>query len=132
MIGRRELRSNNSWMHNSERLVRGKRRCTLFMHPADAAQRTLSDGAHVAVRSRTGEIEVELEVTDAMMPGVVCLPHGWGHAREGVQLRVAAAHGGASLNDITDDQRVDALSGNAAFCGVPVEVRPGTPTPSAT
>ena len=132
MIGRRELRSNNSWMHNSERLVRGKRRCTLFMHPADASQRALTDGAFVAVRSRTGEIEVELEITDAMMPGVVCLPHGWGHAREGVQLRVAVAHGGASLNDITDDQRVDTLSGNAAFCGVPVEVRPGTQTPSAT
>ncbi|MBI1809786.1 MAG: molybdopterin-dependent oxidoreductase [Gemmatimonadetes bacterium] len=122
LIGRRELRSNNSWMHNSERLVRGKARCTLLMHPADATARGLADGELVTVTSRTGRVDVRLETTDAMMPGVVSLPHGWGHGRDGVQLRVAQRHAGASINDLTDDQRTDALSGNAAFCGVPVRV----------
>ena len=122
LIGRRDVRSNNSWMHNSERLVRGKRRCTLLMHPADATARGLADGGLVSVSSRTGRVEVELEVTDAMMRGVVSLPHGWGHGRRDVLLRVAKLHAGASINDLTDDQRVDALSGNAAFCGVPVQV----------
>lgn len=122
LIGRRDLRSNNSWMANSERLARGKRRCALLMHPADAAVRGLADGAMVHVISRTGRIAVELDVTDDVMPGVVCLPHGWGHDRDGVRLRVARAHGGASHNDITDDARLDALSGNAAFCGTPVQV----------
>jgi anaerobic selenocysteine-containing dehydrogenase len=123
LIGRRELRSNNSWMHNSERLVRGKRMCTLLMHPDDAATRGLADGARVRVSSRTGAVEVELETSDAMMPGVVCLPHGWGHDRPGVQLSVARAHGGVSINDLTDDARIDVLTGNAGFSGVAVEVR---------
>jgi anaerobic selenocysteine-containing dehydrogenase len=122
LIGRRDLRSNNSWMANSERLVRGQKRCALLMHPADAAARGLTDSAMARVVSRVGAIEVELETTDAMMPGVVCLPHGWGHDREGVRLRTARAHGGASHNDLTDDARVDAFSGNAAFCGTPVRV----------
>jgi anaerobic selenocysteine-containing dehydrogenase len=124
LIGRRDLRSNNSWMANSERLVRGRRRCALLMHPSDADARGLTDGALVHVVSRTGAVHVALERTDAMMPGVVCLPHGWGHDREGVRLRTARAHGGASHNDLTDDARVDALSGNAAFCGTPVVVTP--------
>ena len=123
LIGRRELRSNNSWMHNSERLVRGKRMCTLLMHPDDATTRGLADGARVRVSSRTGVVEVELETTDAMMPGVVSLPHGWGHDRPGVQLSVARAHGGASINDLTDDARIDVLTGNAGFSGVAVEVQ---------
>ncbi|MBX9929359.1 MAG: molybdopterin oxidoreductase family protein [Gemmatimonadaceae bacterium] len=122
LIGRRALRSNNSWMHNSERLVRGADRCTLLMHPDDAASRSIADGSEVRVRSRTGEVVAPVEITDAMMPGVVSLPHGWGHARPGVQLRVATAHAGVSINDLTDDQRVDALTGNAAFSGVRVEV----------
>ncbi len=126
LIGRRELRSNNSWMHNSERLVRGKRRCTLLMHPDDAMQRGLHDGDRVRVQSRTGRVEVELEATAAMMPGVVCMPHGWGHGGAGVQLRVAKAHAGASINDLTDDLVVDELSGNAAFCGVMVQVERAT------
>ena len=122
LIGRRDLRSNNSWMANSERLVRGKRRSALLMHPADAAARGLADGTRARISSRVGSIEAEVEVTDAMMPGVVCMPHGWGHDRDGVRQGVARAHGGASLNDITDDQRTDALSGNAAFCGTVVRV----------
>ena len=122
LIGRRELRSNNSWMHNAERLMRGDDRCTLLMHPHDAEARGLADGGAVRVRSRVGEIVVPLALSDTMMPGVVSLPHGFGHGRDGVRLRVAARHPGASLNDLTDDQRVDAVIGTAAFSGVPVEV----------
>lgn len=122
LIGRRDLRTNNSWMHNSERLARGKRRCTLYMHQADATQRGLSDGMTVRVSSRVGDLMVELEITDDIMPGVVSLPHGWGHDRPGVQLRVARAHAGVSINDLTDDQRIDELSGNAAFSGTRVTV----------
>jgi anaerobic selenocysteine-containing dehydrogenase len=122
LIGRRQLRSNNSWMHNHERLVRGKDRCTLMMHPADAAARGVAPGARVRLRSRTGTVEIAAEVTDALMPGVVSLPHGWGHARAGVRLAVAREHPGASANDVTDELRVDALSGNAALNGVPVAV----------
>ncbi len=128
LIGRRELRSSNSWLHNSERLVRGRRRCTLLMHAADAASRGLADGEQVRVTSRTGRVEVELETTDAMMRGVVSLPHGWGHARDGVRLAVASAHGGASINDLTDEQRIDALTGNAGFSGVAVQVERVEPT----
>ncbi|MEQ1693561.1 MAG: molybdopterin dinucleotide binding domain-containing protein, partial [Gemmatimonas sp.] len=122
LIGRRSLRSNNSWMHNSERLARGARRCTLYMHSSDAVARGLTDGAMVSVVSRVGDVVVELETTDDIMPGVVSLPHGWGHDRPGVQMRVARAHGGVSINDLTDDQRVDDLSGNAAFSGTRVTV----------
>lgn len=122
LIGRRELRSGNSWMHNSERLVRGRRRCTLLMHTEDAAARGFSDGERVDVRSRTGQVRVELETTDAMMRGVVSLPHGWGHARDGVRLAVARRAGGASINDLTDEQRIDTLTGNAGFSGVSVQV----------
>jgi anaerobic selenocysteine-containing dehydrogenase len=122
LIGRRELRSNNSWMHNSERLVRGKRRCTVLMHTGDAAARGLLDGERVRVTSRTGSVDAELETTDAIMPGVVSLPHGWGHGRVGVRLSVANAHAGASINDLTDDMRIDALAGTAAFSGVLVQV----------
>ena len=122
LIGRRELLSNNSWMHNSERLVRGQRQCTLLMHPADAASRGLTDGERVRVSSRVGTVEVELEATDAMMPGVVSMPHGWGHGRAGSRMTVAAQHAGASINDLTDDLRIDTLTGNAGFSGVPVQV----------
>lgn len=121
LIGRRHLQSNNSWMHNTERLLRGKERCTLLVHPADAAKRGITGGT-VLVRSRVGEVEVPVELTDEIMPGVVSLPHGWGHRRPGVQLREAAKKPGVSLNDLTDDQRVDSLCGTAAFSAVPVEI----------
>jgi len=109
-------------MHNSQRLVKGPERCTLLMHPDDARARGLAPGQTVQVRSRVGSVPVRLELTDAVMPGVVSLPHGWGHGRPGVQLRVAASHPGVSLNDLTDDQAVDALLGTAAFSGTPVHV----------
>jgi len=122
LIGRRALRSNNSWMHNSERLVRGRNRCTLLMHPDDAASRALSNGDEVRITSRTGSVVAPLEVTDSVMRGVVSLPHGWGHGRQGTHLATANAHAGVSINDLTDDQRIDTLTGNAGFSGVPVQV----------
>jgi anaerobic selenocysteine-containing dehydrogenase len=122
LIGRRDLRSNNSWMHNSQRLVKGKERCTLLINPDDAAARDIVDGQTVTVKSRVGALQVKAEVSEEMMAGVVSIPHGWGHGRVGVQLAVAQAHAGVSINDLTDEQFLDELTGNAAFNGVPVEV----------
>lgn len=122
LIGRRQVRSNNSWMHNYRRLMKGDDRCTLLMHPDDAAHRGLADGARVRLASGAGAVEVPLEVTDAMMPGVVSLPHGFGHGGDGVELEVARAKPGASVNDVNQAARVDQLTGNAAFSGQPVEV----------
>ncbi len=122
LIGRRELRSNNSWMHNSPRLVRGKTQCTILMHPTDAAQRDLSPGQNVSVRSRVGSVVVPVEISDEMMPGVVSIPHGWGHDRQGIELAVARQHAGESINDVTDSLTVDALCGTAAFNGTLVAV----------
>ena len=122
LIGRRQLRSNNSWMHNSQRLVKGDDRCTLLINPHDAQQHGVSDGQTVQVRSRVGSITATAEISDAIMQGVVSLPHGWGHGRNGVQLSVAQDHAGASINDLTDDLRIDPLSGNAALNGLAVEI----------
>ncbi len=122
LIGRRHLRSNNSWMHNYTRLVKGPARTQLLMHPADLALHGLSDGSRVAVRSRVGRVEVEVSASDEMMRGVVSLPHGWGHARSGTRLDVARAHAGVSNNDLTDETFLDAVCGNAALNGVPVTV----------
>ncbi len=122
LIGRRHLRSNNSWMHNSQRLVKGPERCTLLIHPADAADRQISSGQMVVVHSRVGSITLPAETSDEMMPGVISIPHGWGHHRPGIQLSVARQRPGVSINDITDDTRFDRLTGNAAFSGVPVSV----------
>ncbi|MDY1506390.1 molybdopterin oxidoreductase family protein [Pseudomonas aeruginosa] len=122
LIGRRHVRSNNSWMHNYHRLVKGKPRHQLLMHPRDLEGRGLVDGQRVRVRSRVGSVEVEVAASSEMMPGVVSLPHGWGHARPGVQLAIARAQAGASANDLTDERHLDLLSGNAALNGLPVEV----------
>ena len=122
LIGRRHLRSNNSWMHNSLRLVKGPPRCTLLMHPDDAGPRGLADGQRVRVRSRVGQVELPLELTSDIMPGVVSIPHGWGHGRPGTRLRVADAHAGVSINALTDHAAVDALVGTAVLNGTPVEV----------
>ncbi len=110
-------------MHNAPRLVKGKDRCTLLIHPETARHNGLADGDHAIVRSRVGRIEALVEVSEDIMPGVVSLPHGWGHDRPGVRLRVASAHPGVSINDLTDDQAVDLLSGNAALSAVPVTVK---------
>jgi anaerobic selenocysteine-containing dehydrogenase len=122
LIGRRQLRSNNSWMHNSARLMKGADRCTALLHPNDAGARGLADGDRVRVVSRVGAIEVPLEVSDEMRPGVVSVPHGFGHARAGVGWLRAAEKAGASVNDITDPAVVDVVTGNAAFNAVPVRV----------
>jgi anaerobic selenocysteine-containing dehydrogenase len=122
LIGRRHVRSNNSWMHNYHRLVKGKPRHQLLMHPDDLAHRQLSDGQRVRVSSRIGMIEVEVMASLDMMPGVVSLPHGWGHGRPGVQMTIASEQPGASANDLTDERQLDELSGNAALNGVPVQV----------
>jgi anaerobic selenocysteine-containing dehydrogenase len=122
LIGRRQLRSNNSWMHNLEPLVKGKDRCTMHVHPDDAARLGLSDGAMACVRSRVGEVSAPVEVTDAIMPGVVSIPHGWGHGAPGARMAVAAEHPGVNSNLLADETLFEPLSGNAVLNGIPVEV----------
>ena len=122
LIGRRHVRSNNSWMHNFRRLVKGKNRCTLLMHPDDMKKRNLTDGNTVRVTSRVKSIDVPVEKCLEIMPGTVSLPHGYGHNRKDIQLSVAETTVGASCNDITDDRYLDKLSGNAALNGVLISV----------
>jgi anaerobic selenocysteine-containing dehydrogenase len=122
LVGRRQLRSNNSWMHNLDLLVRGKERCTLHVHPDDAGRLGLADGEPARVSGRAGEVHVPVEVTDAVMPGVVSMPHGWGHDADGSEMAVAAAHAGANSNLLSDETVVEPLTGNAVFNGIPVEV----------
>jgi len=127
LVGRRHLRSNNSWMHNVEALAKGRERCTLRVHPDDAARLGLRHGAPARVRSRAGEVEAPVEVSSEMMPGVVSLPHGHGHGAPGVRLGVAARRPGVNANLLTDETAVDALSGNAVLNGIPVQVAPAGP-----
>ena len=123
LIGRRHKQDCNSWLHNTERLTRGKPRHHLLMHPEDLAERGLEDGAVVRVSSRVGSVDVEVSSVDDVMPGVVSLPHGYGHQVGGTRLRHATTVAGVSINDLTDPDRLD-VSGNAALNGVPVTVRP--------
>ncbi len=123
LIGRRHIRSNNSWLHNSKRLVKGKSRCTLMLNPADAERLGIADGVSVRVSSRVAELEVVAEVTDELMPGVVSIPHGWGHNVPGIRLTQAQQVAGVNTNDLTDDQLLDGLTGNAALNGVPVQLQ---------
>jgi anaerobic selenocysteine-containing dehydrogenase len=122
LIGRRQLRSNNSWMHNSARLMKGDDRCTALIHPEDASARGLADGQKVRVISAAGAVELPVEISEEIRAGVVSIPHGFGHHRSGVGWRRAASKAGASMNDITDPKLVDRLTGNAAFNAVPVRV----------
>lgn len=124
LIGRRQLRTNNSWMHNCPSLVKGPDRSHLIVHPADAERLSLRDGHKVKVTSRVGQVEVTLSVSDEVMPGVVSLPHGFGHQQAAATLRVAGALPGQNANELTDDHLIDPLSGTAALSGVPVEVTP--------
>lgn len=130
LIGRRHLRSNNSWMHNAPGLARGKERCTLMVHPNDATGLGISSGQAVRVTSRVGSIELPAELTEDMMPGVVSIPHGFGHRRSGTRLGVASQEAGPSVNDITDELRLDPLTGNAAFSGQPVTLIPLVKAPA--
>jgi anaerobic selenocysteine-containing dehydrogenase len=124
LIGRRQLRSNNSWMHNVGHLVRGPDRCTVQVSIEDAERLGLEDGGRATVSSERGSIEVPVEVTDAIMPGVVSIPHGWGHDDGQARLGVAANHPGANSNLLADEHSIDPLSGNAVLNGIPVEVAP--------
>ncbi|MEM8660996.1 MAG: molybdopterin dinucleotide binding domain-containing protein, partial [Pseudomonadota bacterium] len=124
LIGRRHVRSNNSWMHNFHPLIKGKNRCSLLMHPDDMRMRNIADGSDVALSSRSGSITVQVESSEDVMPGVVSLPHGYGHNRAGIRMAIARENAGVSCNDVTDDLALDELSGNAAVNGVPVEVAP--------
>ncbi len=128
LIGRRHLRSNNSWMHNLKPLVKGPSRAQLLIHPLDATARGLSHRGRATVRSRVGEVAVDVEVSESIRPGVVSLPHGFGHAPG--ELRTAAGLG-PNVNALTDDQRVEPVLGNSILSGVPVEVEPLAPTPPA-
>ena len=122
LIGRRDLRSNNSWMHNLNVLVKGNERCTLHISPTDAQRLGLADGGRARVASRVGAVEVPVEVTDRVMPGVVSLPHGWGHDAEEARMAIAAAHAGVNSNRLADELALDPLSGNAILNGIPVKV----------
>jgi anaerobic selenocysteine-containing dehydrogenase len=122
LIGRRHLRDNNSWLHNSERLVKGKNRCTILINSADAEILNIANGQNLKVSSRVGAVEIPCEISDKIMRGVVSIPHGYGHARRGVKLDTAKNHAGVSLNDLTDDRVLDELTGNAAFSNVKVRL----------
>jgi anaerobic selenocysteine-containing dehydrogenase len=124
LVGRRHVRSNNSWMHNVDVLVKGKDRCTLQVHPDDAERLGLVQGGTARVTSRVGQLDAPVEVTDIVRPGVVSLPHGWGHDLPGVELAVAAKRAGVNVNLLTDGAELDPLSGNAVLNGVPVEISP--------
>lgn len=120
LIGRRHLRSNNSWLHNLPALSGGTNLCTLQIHPDDAARLGVTDLA--VVTGPGGKLEVPVEITDAIRPGVVSLPHGWGHTEPGTRMSVAADHPGVNVNSLFDDSLMDPLSGNAVLNAVPVEV----------
>lgn len=124
LVGRRHVRSNNSWMHNVKTLTKGRNRCTLQVHPDDADRLGLDDGAPAAVASRVGEVAIDVEITDRIRPGVVSIPHGFGQNLPGVRLRVAQEYRGVNANVLTDDDFFDPISGNIALNGVPVTVAP--------
>ena len=123
LIGRRDLRSNNSWMHNLHVLTKGKERCTLHIHPDDATRLGLDENNMASVASRNGSLEIPIEITDAIMPGVVSIPHGWGHTLSRTKIRIASEHAGVNTNVLTDEVEVDSLSGNAVLNGIPVTVQ---------
>ena len=123
LVGRRHLKSNNSWMHNVPVLLKSsKHRCTMQLHPDDAASLGLSDGDPAVVTSRVGQVTVPVEITDGIRPGVVSIPHGWGHGDPDVKLRVAQEHAGVNTNILTDELGVDPVSGNSILNGIPVRV----------
>jgi len=122
LIGRRDPRTNNSWFHNSYRMVKGKKRCLALIHPQDAESRNLRDGDMAQVSSRVGTIRIPVAFSDEMMPGVISIPHGWGHQMDGAKLHVARQHAGVNTNILTDDNFLDSISGNAALNGVPVSL----------
>jgi anaerobic selenocysteine-containing dehydrogenase len=130
LVSRRHLRSNNTWLHNVPALMKGRDRCTLLIHPDDAARCGIADDDVVTVKSEAGEIKVPVEVTDAIKRGVVSMPHGWGHGKPGTRMSVANSSPGANTNALSPPTFVDEPSGNGALNGIPVtiigdRVRPG-------
>ena len=132
LIGRRVLRTSNSFMHNLPSLVKGPDRCTLQISQQDATRIGLMDGSSARITSRVGSVIAPVEVTEDLMPGVVSLPHGWGHDAEGSQLTVAKAHPGANTNALTDNQAYDEASGTAVLFGTPVTIEPLMQPPSGS
>jgi len=124
IVGRRQVRSNNSWMHNLPVLAKGPYRCTVLVHPEDAARHGLAAGASARIASAKGVVVAQVEISDEMMPGVISLPHGWGHDQPGTRMRVAAERPGANLNALLDENWRDPLSGNAVLSGMPVTIAP--------
>ncbi|MFE2158278.1 molybdopterin oxidoreductase family protein [Streptomyces lydicus] len=124
LVGRRHLRSNNSWLHNVPALMGGSNRCTLHVHPEDAARLGLTDGEPARLKGDGGEVEVPVEITDTVRPGVVSLPHGWGHDRPGTRLGVAAADPGVNVNQLNAGRLLDPLSGTAVLNGLPILLTP--------
>jgi len=122
LIGRRDLRSNNSWMHNLPTLVSGKARCTVQMNPGDAKALGIADGGIARIASRVGDLNAPVEITESIMPGVVSIPHGWGHNTDGLGMAVAREHAGVNTNLLADDQFLDVPSGTVALSGIPVTV----------
>ncbi len=124
LIGRRHVRSNNSWLHNIEKLVKGRPRCTLLLHPRDAERVGLSNGDLARIRSRVGSVEAPVEITASIREGVVSLPHGWGHSHSETRMAVAKRHAGVNSNLLTDEALYDRPSGNAVLNGIPVAIEP--------
>ncbi len=122
LIGRRHLRDNNSWMHNSQKLMKGKNRCTLLISPADSEILGLKEHETAVVKSRVGQVEIPVEISADIMPGVVSMPHGYGHHRKGIKLDIAEQYAGVSINDLSDEKVIDKLTGNSAFSAVRVEI----------
>ena len=122
LIGRRHLRSNNSWMHNLPTLKGGSNRCTAKIHPEDAKTYDLVDGELIEVKSAFGSIQIEAELTKDIIPGTISIPHGWGHRGKGIQLKEAQQSPGVNINELMDHNRLDGLSHNAAFSGQPVAI----------
>ncbi|MEM6378011.1 MAG: molybdopterin-dependent oxidoreductase [Bacteroidota bacterium] len=122
LIGRRDLRSMNSWLHNSYRMVKGKQICVAQIHPKDALKHNIKDKDLVVIQSRVNRIEIIAQVSEEVGPGTISIPHGWGHRKAGTQLQVASQHAGVSYNDLADEQHIDKVSGNAALNAIPIEI----------
>jgi anaerobic selenocysteine-containing dehydrogenase len=124
LIGRRHLRDNNSWMHNSAKLMKGKNRCTLLINPADSESLGLKEHEIAVIKSRVGQVEIPIEISSDIMTGVVSIPHGYGHHRIGTKQEIAKQYAGVSINDLSDEKVIDKLTGNSAFSAVRVEIMP--------
>jgi anaerobic selenocysteine-containing dehydrogenase len=124
LVGRRHLKSNNSWMHNIGVLMKGSMNCSLQMHPIDAERIGLQNDALATISSRVGSVVAPVEITTDIRPGVVSLPHGWGHTAPGIKMGVASGRAGVNSNILSDDRALDPLSGTSVLNGIPVDIAP--------